>query len=99
MFDADARTGQLAIVHLVCGAEFLPSWLLLGLLDHQRGIAKTLKASVLIHITAFRKGVACFICQPFVMLFTFTGGTEKQNVTSYIDDDIILERMAFFLPL
>ena len=86
-------------MHFVFRAEFLPAWFLLGLQNHQRGTPKTLKAGVLIYIAAFRKGVSRFVGQPFVMLLAFTSRTEKQNAAGSIDDDIILERMAFFLPL
>jgi len=99
MFYADACTGKAMILHFGRVREFLSPRLFLGLHNHQRRVAKTLKPSILIHVTPGGEMIVRFIRYPFIMFLPFTGAAEKNDPTFSVDDDIILDGVALFLPL
>jgi hypothetical protein len=87
------------ILHFGRICEFLPTRLFLRLDNHQRRVAKTLKPSILIYVTPFGELIVRFIRYPFIMFLPFTGAAEKNDPTFSVDDDIILDGVALFLPL
>ena len=76
-----------------------PTGFLFGLQDGHIIQCEPLKAGVLTQFTAFRQAIVSFIRQFLVVLLAFNGSTEKAHLTHRVNQHVVLDAVAFFLPL
>jgi hypothetical protein len=99
MFNPNSHRSEPLVNVFVQVRQRLASGLLFGLQDGYVSQAKALKAAILAQFAAGGQLIITLIGQLFVMLFAFNGIGQKKDPTKQIDQDIIFDRMLFFLPL
>jgi len=99
MFDADAQRGNPAISLFVQVRELPTFGLLLWLQNGHIVEFEALKAGILGECAAVRKGVVALVSQFLVMPFALDRLRQEQDLAGGVDQDVVLDRMLFFLPL
>ena len=99
MFDADAQRGNPAISIFVQVRELATFGFLLRLKDGHIGELEPLKARILGEFAAVRKGVVALVSQFLVMPFALDRLRQEQDLAGGVDQDVVFDRMLFFLPL
>jgi hypothetical protein len=97
VFDPDADGRDRTIGHFLRWREFTPARFLLGLDDGHSAQNKSLEAHILIETTPRGQRVALKICEALIMYLAFIGGAQKANVTGFIDQQEVFERVALLL--
>lgn len=99
MFDADAQRGNPAISLFVQVRELPTFGLLLRLQNGHIVEFEALKAGILGECAAVRKSVVALVSQFLVMPFALDRLRQEQDLAGGVDQDVVLDRMLFFLPL
>ena len=94
VFDTDSDGRDRTIGRFFPWAEFTAPGFFLGLNDGKPIAHKTLKPHILIETTPGGQGIASQICQAFIMGFAFTGVAQEANVTGFVDDQQVFDRVA-----
>jgi hypothetical protein len=97
VFDTDSDRRDRTIGRFFPGGEFTAPWFFLGLNNGNPVESKTLKPQILIETTSVGQGIAGQIGQAFIMGFAFTGVAQEVNVTGFVDDQQVFDRVALLL--
>src|SRR5215510_7188515 len=93
--DADGRDGPIG--RFLRWGEFTPTGFFLRLDDGDTVEEKTLEAHILVEATAMWQGIALQIRDAFIVHLALIRGTQEANVTSLIDHEEVVDRMALLL--
>jgi hypothetical protein len=97
VFDTDSDGRDRTIGRFFPWGEFTAPWFFLGLNNGNSIESKTLKPHILIGTTHVGQGIAGQICQALIMGFAFTGIAQEANVTGFVDDQQVFDRVALLL--
>lgn len=90
--------GRNPTIHHFLGWSKLPStWFLLGLEDCDPWQDESLEAFVLIQTAPEGQGIAGHLCHDDIRRSPFTGGTQEANVTCFINQQEVFERVSLLL--
>ncbi len=97
VFNTDAAGRDRAIARLLRGGEFSTRRFFRGLDDRQPITRIPLEAQILRETTAGWEGIALQISQACIIRLPVIGGTQEANLPGLIDDEEVVDRMAFLL--
>jgi hypothetical protein len=98
VFDTDSDGRDRTIGRFFQWGEFTAPWFFLGLDDGNPIESKPLEPHILIETTPVGQGIASQIRQAFIMGFALTGVAQEANVTGFVDDQQVFDRVALLLP-
>ena len=99
MLNAQAQGRDPVITMLIKRGQRLTTKAFLGLENQDLVELKALKAGILHELTARGQGIGRFISEFLIVFLACHRRTEKANLTGFINHHVVLECMAFFLPL
>jgi hypothetical protein len=97
VLDTDSDGRDHAILCFLRWAEFPATWLFLRLNDRDLVKHKALESHVLIEVTAAWEGITSQLRKAFVMFLAFHGVTQVTNVTGFVDDQQVFDRVTLLL--
>jgi hypothetical protein len=97
VFNTDSDGGNAAIGRFLRRGEFTPTGFFLGLKRRHTGQEESLESRILIETTTGWQRIARQIRDALIMRPAFIGGTQKANVTGFIDHEEVFDRVAFLL--
>jgi hypothetical protein len=97
VFDTDSDGRDRTIGRFFRWCEFTAPRFFLGLDDCNPIESKTLEPHILIETTPVGQSIAGQIRQAFIMGFALTGVAQEVNVTGFVDDQQVFDRVALLL--
>jgi hypothetical protein len=97
VFDTDSDGRDRTLGRFFLWGEFTAPWFFLGLDDGHPSERNTLEPPSLLEATPVGQGRAGQIRQAFIMGFALTGGAQEANVTGFVDDQQVFDRVALLL--
>src|SRR5262245_35389436 len=97
MFNTDSDGGNKTIGGFRRRSEFPATRFLLRLDKCDVGQDGSLEAPILIEITVGGQEIALQLSQDFIVRLPFISGTQEANLTSFIKQAEVFDRMAFLL--
>jgi len=100
MLHDDSDAGDQPVASFLLLREFPAAWLFLGLVEVHAFHFVALKPGIAVSIAAFRQAGALLITDFLVVLLALVGSAQPLDLPVFeADDQVVLQGVAFFLPL